>query len=107
MTMKTPLHPGRIVASSIEDLELSVAQGAAALGVTRAQLYRVIKGGSAVSPEMALRLETVIGSTAEAWLRMQAAFDAAHVRDRAADITKGLKRVEAKATPRPEQPSLL
>ncbi len=98
MMMKSPLHHGRIVASSIADLDLSVAQGAAALGVTRAQLYRVIKGDSAVSPEMALRLETVIGSTAEAWLRMQAAFDAGHIRLRAAEITKGLKR----AAPLPE-----
>lgn len=94
MAMKTPLHPGRIVASSIEGLEMSVAQGAAALGVTRAQLYRVIKGGSAVSPEMALRLECVIGSTADAWLRMQAAFDTAKVRLRAAEITRGLKRAQ-------------
>lgn len=94
MAMKTPLHPGRIVASSIEGLEMSVAQGAAALGVTRAQLYRVIKGDSAVSPEMALRLECVIGSTADAWLRMQAAFDTAKVRLRAAEITRGLKRAQ-------------
>ncbi len=95
--MKNPPHPGRIVRSAIDELGLSVAQAAAALGVTRAQVHRIVKGDSAISPEMALRLEFVIGSTADAWLRLQAAFDAAHVRERTAEITKGLKRLpEAK-----------
>lgn len=94
--MKTPPHPGRLVKSAIDELDLSVAKAAEALGVTRAQIYRVVNGDSAISPEMALRLETVIGSTAEAWLRLQAAHDAARVRERASEITNGLKRL---ATP--------
>jgi addiction module HigA family antidote len=93
MSMKSPPHPGRHVKGAIEELNLSVALAADALGVTRAQLHRVIRGTSSISPEMALRLEVVIGSSAEAWLRMQAAFDAARVREHAADITKGLKRI--------------
>jgi addiction module HigA family antidote len=96
MAMKNPPHPGRIVKSAIDELDLSVAKAAEALGVTRAQIYRIVNGDSAISPEMALRLETVIGSTAEAWLRLQAAHDAARVRERADEITKGLKRL---ATP--------
>jgi len=97
MPMKSPVHPGRIVKSALEALDLSVAQAAKALGVSRPQLHRVIKGDSALSPEMALRLEIVIGSTADHWLRMQAAYDAARVRERAAEITKGLKRIAAPA----------
>jgi addiction module HigA family antidote len=96
MAMKNPPHPGRIVKSAIDELDLSVAKAAEALGVTRAQIYRIVNGDSAISPEMALRLETGIGSTAEAWLRLQAAHDAARVRERADEITKGLKRL---ATP--------
>jgi addiction module HigA family antidote len=92
MAMKNPPHPGRLVKSAIDELDLSVAKAAEALGVTRAQIYRVVNGDSAISPEMALRLETVIGSTAEGWLRLQAAHDAARVRERADEITKGLKR---------------
>ena len=103
--MKNPPHPGRLVKSAIDELGLSVAQAAAALGVTRAQVHRVVKGESAISPEMALRLEFVIGSTADAWLRLQAAFDAAQVRERSAEITKGLKRLPE--TPRPSRTGLL
>lgn len=93
MTMKSPPHPGRLVKGAMEELGLSVAKAAEALGVTRSALNRVVNGTSSVSPEMALRLETVIGSSAEAWLRLQAAYDAARVRERAPEITKGLKRL--------------
>lgn len=103
MAMKTPPHPGRLVKGALDELGLSIAQTATALGVTRAALNRVVNGTSSISPEMALRLEIVIGSTAEAWLRLQAAFDAAKVRERAAEIGKGLKRIPTPEIPRPEQ----
>ena len=80
MPMHSPAHPGRLIRSDLEALGISVADGAKALGVTRSQLYRVISGESAVSPEMAVRLEQVIGSTADHWLRIQVAYDLAQVR---------------------------
>lgn len=98
MGMKTPPHPGRLVRSAIEELKLPVAKAAEALGVTRAQLYRVLNGESAISPEMALRLETVVGSSADAWLKMQAAYDTARIRERSEEITKGLRRLSAPAS---------
>jgi antitoxin HigA-1 len=82
MPMKNPPHPGEGLKDDLVALGLSVAQGAAALGVTRQQLYRVVSGRSAISPEMAVRLEQVIGGTADHWLRMQAAYDLAQVRGR-------------------------
>ena len=93
MPMKSPPHPGRGLHDDFEALGLTVAQAARSLGVNRSQLYRVMNGESAISAEMALRLETVIGGTAEHWLRMQAAHDAAAIRLRANEITAGLKRV--------------
>ena len=45
------------------------------LGVSRVALSRVINGRAAVSAEMALRLSAALGGSAEAWLRMQAAYD--------------------------------
>ena len=93
MAMKTPPHPGRGLRADFDELGLSVAQAADALGVSRAQLHRVVSGKSDISPELALRLEVVIGSTTDAWLRLQAAYDAMQVRERAGDITKGLRRL--------------
>ena len=82
MPMKNPPHPGEGLKDDLDALGLTVAQCATALGVTRQQLYRVISGRSAISPEMAVRLEQVIGGSADHWLRMQAAHDLAEVRNR-------------------------
>ena len=86
MRMKSPAHPGRLIKNELEEMGLSVAEAAQALGITRQQLYNVINGKSAVTPEMAVRLEKGIGSTADTWLRMQTAYDLAQVRLRAGGI---------------------
>ena len=86
MPMKNPSHPGRLIKNELDDMGLSVAAAAEGLGITRQQLYNVINGKSAVTPEMALRLEKGIGSTADTWLRMQMAFDLAELRQRRTSI---------------------
>ena len=86
MPMKNPAHPGRGLKDDIEALGLTVAEAAKGLGVTRQQLYRIINGGCAITPEMAVRLEKAIGSTADAWLRMQMNYDLAQIRLRASSI---------------------
>ena len=92
MQMKNPPHPGRIVKDAIEDLNLSIVQAADGLGITRQQLHKVISGRSAVTPEMAVRLEKALGSTADTWLRMQVNYDLAHVRQTASIKVKRLVR---------------
>ena len=78
--MKNPSHPGRLIKDDLDELGVSVAEAAVAIGVTRQQLYRVIRGENAVSPEMALRLEKAIGSTADFWMRVQMNYDLAQAR---------------------------
>lgn len=80
MPMKNPAHPGRLLKDDLEALNLTVAEAAEALGVTRQQLYRVMNGTSAITPEMAVRLEKSIGTSADTWLRMQTSYDLAQVR---------------------------
>jgi addiction module HigA family antidote len=87
MPMKNPPHPGELIRENLEDLGLSVADAAAGLGITRQQLYNVINGKSAVTPEMALRFEKAFGGSADLWLRMQVNYDLARVRRRASEIT--------------------
>jgi addiction module HigA family antidote len=87
MSMLTPPHPGRIVRQEcLEALGLSVTKGAEALGVTRQTLNNLVNGDSGISPEMAIRLEKAFGSTADLWLRMQAAYDLAQARKKADKI---------------------
>ena len=78
MSMKNPVHPGRIVRHDcLEPLGLSVTEGAKVLGVTRQTLTKIVNGKSGISPEMAIRLTKAFGSTPEMWLRMQVAYDLA------------------------------
>jgi len=92
LPMKNPAHPGELVGATLDDLGVSVSAAARSLGITRQQLHNLIAGQSAVSPEMALRLELGIGSNAETWLRMQVNHDLAHIRERAASLH--VKRIE-------------
>ena len=73
--MFNPPHPGAIVKESMESLELSINGFAKALKVSPSTVQRLVNGKSSVSPEMALRLEAVIGSTASMWLRLQSSYD--------------------------------
>ena len=57
MRMENSPHPGRLVKENIEEMGLSVAKAAEGVGVTRQQLYKVVNCESAISPEMAVRLE--------------------------------------------------
>jgi antitoxin HigA-1 len=93
--MKNPSHPGRIVVADFEELGLSIAEAAGALGVSRQQLNRVVNGTSAISPDMALRLEAVIGGSAEHLLRMQVQYDLAQAKRE--HPVKGLKRIVRRA----------
>ena len=87
MPMKNPPHPGLGLRDDLEALGLSAAGAAVGLGVTRQQLYNVLKGKSAISPDMALRLEKALGGTAESWLTLQTAYDLAQARLRMADLS--------------------
>ena len=81
MPMKNPVHPGRLIKNAcLAPLSLSITAAAMNLGVSRNSLSRVVHGHAGVSPEMAIRLEKVGWSTADAWLRMQAAYDLAQAR---------------------------
>ncbi|MFZ5929588.1 MAG: HigA family addiction module antitoxin [Pseudomonadota bacterium] len=83
MTMKNPPHPGLTVKHDcLEELGLSVTAGAAALGVTRVTLSKLINGQSGISPEMAVRLAKAFGGSAETWLGMQIDYDLARVRNK-------------------------
>jgi antitoxin HigA-1 len=86
MYMKNPPHPGELIGDNLEELGISVTDAAKALGISRQQLHNVIAGRYAVSPEMALRLEKALGSTADTWLRMQMNHDLAQIRAKAASL---------------------
>lgn len=83
MSMYNPPHPGEFIdAVYMEPYGLSCRTLANHLGVAASTLNRVLKGKSAISPEMALRLSTVLGRTPESWLSMQHNYDLWQARQR-------------------------
>jgi len=70
----------------LEPLNLSITKAAEVLGVRRATLSDFINGKSALSPEMALRLEKTFDVKMDYLLRMQALFDTVRMRQSEKDI---------------------
>ena len=84
--MKPP-HPGDFVRTEIlDELNLSVTNASEILGVGRQALSDLVNQKSRLSPEMALRIEMAFSVSMDMLLRMQAWYDAARMRDRAAQI---------------------
>lgn len=76
MPMHSPPHPGENVRiNCLEPLDLTVTDGARALGVSRKALSEVVNGHAGISPEMAVRLSMVFGSTARHWMQLQMNYD--------------------------------
>jgi len=81
MNMHNPPHPGEFIHDVyLEPAQLSCRYLAKKLDVASSTLNRVLKGQSAVSPEMALRLSKAIGRTPESWLVMQDNYDLWHAK---------------------------
>ena len=83
----TPCHPGEFIREEIlAPLELSISRAASILGVRRATLSDLVNEKSALSAEMALRLEKAFGLEMDTLLRMQAWHDATVMRGRAGEV---------------------
>jgi addiction module HigA family antidote len=73
---RRPVHPGEILREDfMPDYDLTVSGLASALGVSRQSVNELLRERRAVSPEMALRLSTLFGNSAEFWLNLQRAVD--------------------------------
>lgn len=95
----TPSHPGQFIRTEIlEELDLSIAKAARHLGVRAATLSDLVNEKSALSPEMAMRIELAFDVKADMLLRMQAWHDAVAVRERAAEFN--VRRFEPQAADR-------
>jgi addiction module HigA family antidote len=72
---RCPTHPGALLAEVIPATGRSKAEIAALLGISRQHLYDILNERKPVSPAVAVRLGKMFGDGAEAWVRMQGAYD--------------------------------
>ncbi len=68
-----PAHPGEVLRDYLG--EISVAEAAERLGVTRAHLSRILNGHAGISASMSLRLSAALGTSPEFWVKMQMQYD--------------------------------
>jgi antitoxin HigA-1 len=69
-------HPGEALREDVlPALGMSQTELARRLGVSRFSVSELLLGKRAMSPDMAVRIATLTNTTAESWLRMQAAVD--------------------------------
>lgn len=80
---RRPTHPGAILREDVMPA-LDVTQGRLSelLGVSRLTVSQLLHEHRALSPDMAMRLEKLLGTSAEGWLRMQEAIDLWEARQR-------------------------
>ncbi len=86
--MFNPPHPGEVLRDGVFDGNITVTDFAERIGMSRVALSRVLHGAAAISPDMALRLEGALGTSAESWLAMQADYDLWQARKNAPKVKR-------------------
>jgi addiction module HigA family antidote len=76
MAMYNPLHPGEFINEVyLKPFNVDYRLVAEKLKVSPTSFYRLLKGQTRLSCEMALRLSITLGRTPESWLIMQDNYD--------------------------------
>ncbi|MBW6420605.1 HigA family addiction module antidote protein [Rhizobium sp. XQZ8] len=83
---RCPSHPGALLEDIIPATGKTKVEIAELLGISRQQLYDILRERKPVSPNVAARLGKMFGDGAAIWLRMQAAYDAWHA-ERDVDVS--------------------
>lgn len=83
---RCPSHPGALLDDIIPATGKTKVEIAELLGISRQQLYDILREKKPVSPNVAARLGKMFGDGPAIWLRMQASYDAWHA-DHEVDVS--------------------
>jgi antitoxin HigA-1 len=70
-----PIHPGEFLVETLEELSVSQAQFARAIGVSPMRISHVINGTRPVTAELALLFGRALDQSPQYWLNLQADYD--------------------------------
>lgn len=70
-----PVHPGEFLKEILDELGISQAEFARAIGLSAMRISHVAKGKRPVTAEMALLFGKAFGQTPQYWINLQAAYD--------------------------------
>jgi addiction module HigA family antidote len=81
---RTPTHPGEVLLKEfLEPLGLTQKELARRIGVSYPRVNELVHGKRGVTPDTALRLARIFGTSPEFWLNLQLAYDLYHAQRRA------------------------
>jgi addiction module HigA family antidote len=69
------IHPGKFLAETLQELGISQARFARAIGVSPMRISHVVNGTRPVSAELALRIGRALGQSPQYWLNLQTMYD--------------------------------
>ena len=81
-------HPGPSLRDDLEEVDWTVNEFDARLGVSRNTASRLLNGLWGISPSVPLALERIGCSTADFWMRRQAGYDLSQARRRLATVAE-------------------
>jgi len=75
-THRPPVHPGEVLVEEfLKPFEISQVELAERLGVTFQRVNAIANGRRSITPDTALRLSKVFGTSAAFWLNLQQGLD--------------------------------
>ncbi|OIO92684.1 MAG: addiction module antidote protein, HigA family [Anaerolineae bacterium CG2_30_64_16] len=70
-----PIHPGEFLAEMLNELGVSQAQFARAIGVSPMRVSHIVNRARPVTAELALLFGRALGQSPQYWLNLQAGYD--------------------------------
>lgn len=93
-----PPSPGAVLKAKLLDgMNLTQAQLARALGISKPRLNMILKGRCQMGAEIALRIERVFGISPQYWLRVRNEFELFEERQRLATDLEALAKLKTQA----------
>jgi len=75
-------HPGEFLLEEILERNLLKKDVAEALGIMPHHLSAIFKGDRNISPKLAIKIEVLLGISAEYWMNMQTAYELSKAREK-------------------------
>jgi addiction module HigA family antidote len=89
------MHPGEFLRETLDDLALTQAAFAEAIGVSPMRVSHLLRGDRPVTAELALRLGRALGQSPQYWLNLQTGYDLKVAQAQMKDALRGVRELAA------------
>ena len=69
------IHPGEVIADTLDDLEVNYHDFAEVLGISHQTIQEIINGEKSITVDIAIRLGKALGNGPRLWLNLQQKVD--------------------------------